>query len=168
MSGDGSIDRILESAAEAAEQGFPSFWLPQIFGADALTVIGALGREVPGIDLGTAVVPTYPRHPFAMAQAGMSAQRGGRFALGIGLSHQIVIEGMFGASFAKPYSHMKEYLSVLAPLIREGRADFDGEEYRVQYEPRRRRHRAPPLQVAAVARRCWRSPGVGPTARSPG
>ena len=60
---------------------------------------------------------TFPRHPTAMAQAALSAQAAarGRFALGIGLSHQIVIEGMLGLSFAKPYSHMKEYLAVLAP-----------------------------------------------------
>jgi F420-dependent oxidoreductase-like protein len=68
-----------------------------------------------------------------MAQQALSAQAAcrGRFALGIGLSHQIVIEGMFGLSFAKPYSHMKEYLAVLAPLIRQGTVSHAGDEYRV-------------------------------------
>src|SRR5439155_1394593 len=90
-------------------------------------------RETKRIELGTAVMPTFPRHPHAMAQQALSAQAiaGGRFTLGIGLSHQIVIEGMLGLSFAKPYSHMKEYLAVLGPLIRSGSVSHWGTEYRV-------------------------------------
>src|SRR6267378_2831964 len=86
-------------------------------------------RETARIELGTAVVPTYPRHPVAMAQQALSAQAvaRGRFALGIGLSHQVVIEGMLGLSFAKPFSHMREYLAVLAPLIREGHVSHAGD-----------------------------------------
>jgi F420-dependent oxidoreductase-like protein len=129
VSGDGAIDKIVASATEAAEQGFPSFWLPQIFGADALTVIGALGREVPGIDLGTAVIPTYPRHPAMLAAQALTANAlaGGRLLLGIGLSHQFVIEQIFKMSFDKPVRHMREYLSILRPLIHERSASFEGE-----------------------------------------
>ena len=127
-----TVPEIIAQAERAERDGFASGWLANIFGLDAIVGCALAGTKTSRIELGTAVVPTYPRHPFAMAQAGMSAQAacGGRFALGIGLSHQIVIEGMFGMSFAKPYSHMKEYLAVLAPLVREGRADFDGNEYR--------------------------------------
>ncbi len=109
------------TAKEAAEQGFPSFWLPQIFGADAITVAGVIGREVAGIELGTAVVPTYPRHPMMLAQQALTANvlAGGRFTLGIGLSHQFVIEQIFKMSFDKPVRHMREYLSILRPLIHE-------------------------------------------------
>ena len=125
-------EEIVAQAERAEREGFASGWLANVFGIDAITACALAGIRTSKIELGTAVVPTYPRHPFAMAQAGMSAQAAcsGRFALGIGLSHQIVIEGMFGMSFAKPYSHMKEYLSVLVPLVREGRADFDGAELR--------------------------------------
>jgi F420-dependent oxidoreductase-like protein len=68
-----------------------------------------------------------------MAQLALSAAAvaRGRFSLGIGLSHQIVIEGMLGLSFAKPYSHMREYLAVLGPLVREGRVAYAGQEFRV-------------------------------------
>jgi len=91
-------------------------------GIDAIMAAALCARETKRIELGTAVMPTFPRHPHAMAQQALSAQAiaGGRFTLGIGLSHQIVIEGMLGLSFAKPYSHMKEYLAVLGPLIRSG------------------------------------------------
>jgi 5,10-methylenetetrahydromethanopterin reductase len=125
----GTIDDHVAAARQAADDGFTGFWLPQIFGYDALTVLALIGREVPGIELGTAVVPTYPRHPAALAAQAVTTNEacGGRLLLGIGLSHQIVIEMMYGMSFAKPLRHMREYLSILLPLIHEGAADVEGE-----------------------------------------
>jgi F420-dependent oxidoreductase-like protein len=124
-----TIDEIVTDARRAEEDGFASYWLPQIFGMDAITVLAVVGREVPRLELGTAVVPTYPRHPMMLAQQALTTQAAcdGRFALGIGLSHQIVIENMFGMSFEKPARHMREYLLILAPLIRGGAVDYDGE-----------------------------------------
>jgi F420-dependent oxidoreductase-like protein len=125
----GPFDRIVDAARRTADEGFATFWLPQIFGVDALGALAVIGREVPRIELGTAVVPTYPRHPVVLAQQGLTTQAasGGRLALGIGLSHQIVIEGMFGYSFEKPARHMREYLEVLVPLVRDGAVSFKGE-----------------------------------------
>jgi F420-dependent oxidoreductase-like protein len=125
----GPIDRIVDAVRGAADDGFASFWLPQIFGMDALTALAVAGREVPDIELGTAVVPTYPRHPAMLAAQAMTTQSiiGGRLALGIGLSHQLVIESMFGMSFEKPVRHMREYLEVLLPLVRTGAVSFAGE-----------------------------------------
>ena len=104
----GTIDDHIAAAATAHEQGFASWWMPQIFGFESLSVLAIVGREVPGIELGTAVVPTYPRHPVTMAQLALTAQAasGGRLTLGIGLSHQIVIENMFGLSYAHPARHL--------------------------------------------------------------
>lgn len=125
----GTIDDHIAAARQAADDGFTGFWLPQIFGYDALTVLAMIGREVPGIELGTAVVPTYPRHPAALAAQAVTANEAadGRLVLGIGLSHQIVIEMMYGMSFAKPLRHMREYLSILMPLIHDGAVDVEGE-----------------------------------------
>ncbi len=127
------IGSLIAQAKRAEADGFASGWFANIFGIDAMVAAALCARETTRIELGTAVVPTFPRHPFAMAQEAMSAQAAanGRFALGIGLSHQVVIEMMLGMSFAKPYSHMKEYLAVLAPLIRTGSVSFQGNEYRV-------------------------------------
>jgi F420-dependent oxidoreductase-like protein len=68
-----------------------------------------------------------------MAQQALTVQAasGGRFSLGIGLSHQIVIEFMLGLSYAKSYTHMKEYMAVLAPLIRAGSVSYQGSEFKV-------------------------------------
>ena len=125
----GPIDAIVDAARAAADDGFASFWLPQIFGMDALTALAVVGREVPGIELGTAVVPTYPRHPAMLAAQALTTQAiiGGRLALGIGLSHQVVIESMFGLSFDKPARHMREYLEILVPLVHSGSVSFAGE-----------------------------------------
>lgn len=125
----GDLDALVAAAQTAADQGFAGFWLPQIFSYDALTALAVVGREVDGIELGTGVVPTYPRHPMMLAAQALTtnAAAGGRFVLGIGLSHQIVIESMFGYSYDKPARHMREYLAILVPLIREGSVSFSGE-----------------------------------------
>jgi F420-dependent oxidoreductase-like protein len=124
-----TIDDVIEHARAAEHDGFSSYALPQIFGLDAMGVLALVGREVPRIELATGVVPTYGRHPVTMAQQALTVQAAsnGRFTLGIGLSHQMVIENMFGLSFDKPLRHMREYLNVLMPLLAEGKADFDGE-----------------------------------------
>lgn len=114
----GSIDEIVADVRVAHEQGFPTYWVPQIFGYDALTLLAVVGRETTGIELGTSVVPTYPRHPAMLAAQALTTQKAcsGRFTLGIGLSHQPVIEHMFGMSFEKPVRHLREYLEILMPL----------------------------------------------------
>jgi len=125
----GPIDAIVDAAREAVDAGFASMWLAQAFGFDAMTAIAVVGREVPDIELGTAVVPTYPRHPIVMAQQALTAQAvtGGRFVLGIGLSHAPLIESSFGYSFERPARHMREYLDALLPLVRGDAVDYEGE-----------------------------------------
>ena len=152
--GGATVDEIVRNARSAAAQGFRSAWIANIFGIDAITACAIAGREAPGITLGTAVVPTFPRHPHAMAQQAMTAwdATNGRFHLGIGLSHQIVIESMFGLSFDKPAVHMREYLAVLLPLLRQGNASFDGERYHVHAPLERAGDPAgPPVLLAAMA-----------------
>ncbi|MCU1397025.1 MAG: putative F420-dependent oxidoreductase, partial [Acidimicrobiales bacterium] len=130
---DGTVDQLVAEATAVEAQGFHSFWVSQIFGHDALTVLAVIGREVPRIELGTGVVPTYPRHPMMLAQQALTvnAAAGGRLALGIGLSHQIVVENMWGLSYAKPVRHLREYLSVLMPMVEGKPVSFDGEEFQV-------------------------------------
>ena len=130
---DGTVDDVVAEARSAEADGFDSFLAPNIFGQDAITCLAIAGREVPRIELGTSVVPTYPRHPHAIAQQAhtAAAASGNRFTLGIGLSHRIVIENMLGMSYDKPVRHLREYLSVLMPLSRNEAASFAGETYSV-------------------------------------
>jgi F420-dependent oxidoreductase-like protein len=124
-----SIDDLVTQAHAIADGGFAGAVASQIFGYEALTVFAVLGREVPGIDFTTAVIPTYPRHPIVLAQQALTTQHitGGRLVLGIGLSHQIVIEGMYGYSFERPARHMREYLEALLPLLRGESVQYKGE-----------------------------------------
>jgi 5,10-methylenetetrahydromethanopterin reductase len=108
---------------------------------------------VSGIDFGTAVVPTYPRHPVMLAAQALTVQAatGGRLTLGIGLSHQLVIENVFGQSFEKPARHMKEYLSILMPLLEGEQASFAGETLRAStFGPLQITAPTPPVLVAAL------------------
>ncbi len=128
-SGPDALDRLCADVQQAADDGFPSAWLNNIFGLDALTALAVAGRQVPGIELATAVMPTYPRHPAALAQQALTAAAatGGRVTLGIGPSHKIVIEDMFGYRFDRPALHTQEYLQVLGPLLRGEAVSFHGE-----------------------------------------
>jgi F420-dependent oxidoreductase-like protein len=127
--GDQALTRLSDDVRRAADDGLASVWLSNVFGFDALTALAVAGNRVPGIELGTAVVPTYPRHPAALAQQALTAALAvgpGRLSLGIGLSHKIVIEDMYGYSFEKPARHMREYLSALLPLLDGSPAHVDG------------------------------------------
>jgi len=130
---EGTVDDIVASARDAEADGYHTLWAPQIFSHDALTALAVVGREVPRIELGTSVVPTYPRHPLMLAQQcqTVSAASDGRLCLGIGLSHKMVIENMFGMSFDKPVRHMREYLEVLSAAVHDGSVSHDGEVYSV-------------------------------------
>lgn len=145
----------------AADDGFASAWLPQIFNVDALTMLAVAGRDV-DIELGTGVVPTYPRHPYALAQQAVTTNVAldGRLVLGIGLSHKPVVEGMWGFSFDKPVRHMEEYLSVLLPLSREGKVSFDGEVFRVHAFVRVPGATPFPILVAALGPRMLQLAGT--------
>jgi 5,10-methylenetetrahydromethanopterin reductase len=131
--GDDSLNGLVASAKDFEKRGFDTMWMANIFGIDAITAAAVIGRETEALRLGTAVVPTYPRHPTALAQQALTAQAaaGGRFVLGIGLSHQIVIESMLGLSYERRAKHMREYMAVLGPLLRGEPCKFEGEEYRV-------------------------------------
>ena len=108
-----------------------SYWAPNIFSHDALTALAVVGAPGARIELDTAVVPPPPAPPSPSSRTPWPCSLGNRFTLGIGLSHKVVIENMFGLSYDKPVRHLREYLSVPMPLSRNEPANFDGEVCRV-------------------------------------
>jgi F420-dependent oxidoreductase-like protein len=146
------LDALVREAQSLEARGFASAWLVHVFELDALAALTVVGRETQRIELGSAVVPTFPRHPYVMAQQALTAQVAsrGRFTLGIGLSHPLVIEDMLGLSYDKPARHMREYLSVLAPLLEGRPVSFQGEIYRVNAELRFPGVERVPLLLAAL------------------
>ena len=155
------FDDVVSQVAGLAGAGIEAAWASQIFAYDALTTLAAVSREVPGIHFGTAVVPTYPRHPVMLAAQALTVQAasGGRLTLGIGLSHQLVIENVFGLSFDKPARHMREYLEILMPLLAGEQVTFAGETLKASTFG--------PLQISAPGPTSWWPPWAPSCSRSP-
>jgi F420-dependent oxidoreductase-like protein len=160
--GDNAVDEMIGTARKAADLGL-DYWVPQLTDVDALTALAVVGREFPGLQVGTAVVPTYPRHPLVMAMQALTVQAatGGNLVLGIGLSHQVVIEGAFGLSFSTPIRHMREYLEILMPVLHDGKVTVEGEELTARtFAPVRvAGASAPPVVVAALGTQMLRLAG---------
>jgi F420-dependent oxidoreductase-like protein len=126
---DDAIDDLIERFRAIAATGVASLWLGQLFDLDAITAIAVIGREIPDIELGTAVATTYPRHPVVMSSQAQTTQSaiGGRLRLGLGVSHRELVERRLGYSFDRPARHLREYLEVLNALFDHAEVDFHGE-----------------------------------------
>lgn len=122
---------VLRQIEEAEQLGFAGFWLAHTIGVDALTLLAMAGLRTERIELGTFVIPTYPRHPAAIAQQALTTQAAchGRLVLGIGLSHRGVMQDRLGFNWDHPIRHMREYLATLDGLLRQEEFIFEGEEF---------------------------------------
>ena len=153
---------VVDQIVRAEALGFHSVWAPNIRGNDALTVLAVAGTRTARIELGTFVVPTYPRHPSALAQQALTAAAltGNRLTLGIGLSHRVTMEELLGFDWSHPIRHTREYLACLLPLLRGEAATFRGEEYRIDgYSLAVPGAAAPPVLVAALGPQMLRLAG---------
>ena len=162
-----SVDELLAAARAAEARGFTTGWVPHIpWSLDGLTALALAGQVTRRIELGTAVMPTYPRHPLAMAQQALSTQAAtnGRLALGIGPSHPVVIERMYGLEYQAPARHTREYVEVLrAAFACTGNVEYHGEFFdfssmldvpgRVARADPRRRARAADAEAGRRGRR---------------
>ncbi|HEY2429599.1 MAG TPA: TIGR03564 family F420-dependent LLM class oxidoreductase [Acidimicrobiales bacterium] len=129
------VDRLRADARWAEEAGLSSVWIPQIPDEfDALTAATVLGLETSRIEIGTAVVPVQPRHPIALAQQALSVHVvcGGRFSLGLGVSHHWIIQEMLGVPYEHPVATMADYLDVLDQAFRgAGPVDVVNARFRI-------------------------------------
>lgn len=150
--GPATFDQLIHDAERAEQAGFSSVWIPNIFSYDALTVLAFAARATQRIEVGSFVIPTYPRHPVVLAQQALTVQAvtGGRLALGIGLSHKVVIEDMLGLDYSKPIPHTREYLTILNSLLAGERTVFQGEHYQVAAQLTVPGATKPPVLVAAL------------------
>jgi F420-dependent oxidoreductase-like protein len=126
---------LLEDGKAAEDDGFASFWIPQVPGyLDAMTAVALLGQATERIEIGTAVVPIQTRHPLIMAQQALTTQIAcaGRFTLGLGPSHHWIISDQLGLPYDKPARLVRDYLDVLnAASAGPGAVDVDNDSYHV-------------------------------------
>ncbi len=145
-------------AAEVA--GVRQVWMNQTPTApDTLTVLAAAAVRTTTIRLGTAVVPTYPRHPLALAQQALALfdLAPERLRLGVGPSHLPIIEGVYGLPMPSPLAHLREYVTVLRAALWQGQVDYRGRFYQVQVSmPRTPRT---PILISALREKAFHLAG---------
>src|SRR5512145_3263861 len=151
----GDLPAAVTLARLAERLGYDSVWVTHGLGRDSFLVLAAYGAATGRIGLGNGVVPIYPRHPVAMAQAALtlSEMTDGRFTLGVGVSHRPMIECMLGLRLDDPLGAMREYVAVLRGALGSG-ASFVGRHFRVEWSSGLpARPPAPPIYLAALSRR---------------
>lgn len=125
----------VKTIAEAEAGGVRQIWMTHSpYFPDSLTILAAAATKTSTIRLGTSIVPTYPRHPLVMAQQALSIHdiAPGRLRLGIGPSHQPIIEGIYGLRQETPLAHLREYVNVLRSVLWEGKVDHHGKFFNVK------------------------------------
>ncbi len=152
--------KALEAAKRAADTGVKMIWATTGASApDPMTYFAAAIHSIPNVTFGTAIVPTYPRHPMMLASQAVALEQlsPGRFRLGVGPSHRPTIEGAYGLSMGKPLDHLREYLIILRSLLETGHVEFTGDYFSVNG-----RINAPapmPLYISALRKNAFRLAG---------
>ena len=125
-----TADSVLDEAEFAGRIGAETYWLAQVWRMDSMTLIPSLAaRSGPDLKFGTSIVASYLRHPVTLASQALTANLlvDGRFTLGVGLSHNFIIEGMFDIPFDRPLRHLGEYLDILVPALEQKPIDAHGD-----------------------------------------
>lgn len=161
--GGSSVDSIVRQAKQAEADGFAALWYASAVAGDPLVAMALAGRATSAIELGTAVLQTYPCHPLLQANRVVAAANAmGRpgFALGLGPSHRPIVEDVLGLSYDHPGRSTEEYVRIVAALLRDGTADFDGADWTTHSGGRMAAAEHPiPVLLAALSPRLLRAAG---------
>jgi F420-dependent oxidoreductase-like protein len=123
------VSELVGQVREAADAGVTTAWFTQLLDHDAIMVAALAGQAVPGMTVGTGVVPLYPRHPLALASQAQTAQAAsdGRFILGVGLGVPALLEPAYGLEYPPALRYLEECLTVLRQGLDGERVDYEGE-----------------------------------------
>ncbi|AKS36281.1 LLM class F420-dependent oxidoreductase [Mycolicibacterium goodii] len=158
-----AVDRLIDDARRAYDIGVRQIWLAQQADIDAIAAAGLIGAAVPGLGVGTAVVPINPRHPLLVSAAAQTAQAAahGNFTLGLGLGARVIEHHAFGIDRTNTVGRLREYLQVLRGAFEKGDANFHGDEYSIEVQwPVRVAGGTPiPIHVAAMGPKALRVTG---------
>lgn len=149
-----SLADSVARAVTAERVGCDSLWTSQMPDArDASIVLAAYATATKSMKLATGVLPIYTRHPTAMAQmaASLDELSGGRFILGIGISHRFTVEYMWGLSITRPVEAMRQYLAIVRESLREGSSDFEGDQFIARWRYSAPRRSDLPVMISALS-----------------
>ncbi|MEU1981702.1 TIGR03564 family F420-dependent LLM class oxidoreductase [Nocardia sp. NPDC019395] len=124
-----AVDDVIERARFVQQTGIDRVWFAQRFDFDSLSLAAVVGSAVPGLHIGTSVVPINPRHPLVVASQAQTAHAAShrRFTLGLGLGARALEEPAFGVAADRPIRRLREYLTVLRSVLTTGTVDFTGD-----------------------------------------
>lgn len=125
------VAAAIDQARHAYDAGVRQVWIAQQFDHDAISLAGHVGVAVPGLGVGTFVVPINPRHPLVVAAQAQTAQAatGGNFSLGLGLGAHAPEEQAFGIKWPNTIGRLREHLEVLRSIVDTGTVNFHGDEF---------------------------------------
>lgn len=126
-----AVKNIVAAEADGVQQVWMTQGTPT---PDTMTLFAAAAVKTSTVRLGTAIVPTYPRHPLALAQQALALSdlAPGRLRLGVGPSHRPNIEGTYGLPMQPPLEHLREYVTILRSALWDGQVEHQGRYYRVK------------------------------------
>jgi 5,10-methylenetetrahydromethanopterin reductase len=156
------LETCIADLTRARDEGFARLWLTQMpYDVDLLTVLAAALREVPDIEVASGVVPIQNQHPMLLAQRALTLNMigGGRFTLGVGVTHRAVTEGMWGISWDRSVKRLSEYLDGLLPLLAGEPVDAPGELVTTRGALQIPNAPTPPVYVAALGPQMLRVAG---------
>jgi len=148
-----TLEESVNRARLVEKYGYESLWTTQLPTArDATLVLAAYASATQRVKLGTGVLPIYTRHPTAMVQmaATLDELSGGRFILGLGVSHRVTVEGMWGLQLVSPVDAMREYLTIVRSSVRDGACSFEGKYFTAQWSYLGPRREDMPILISAL------------------
>jgi F420-dependent oxidoreductase-like protein len=157
-----TIERVVAQATEAEQAGFTGLWYSSGTLGDPLAAIAVAGRATSSIELGTGVLQTYPAHPLltaARAASTAAAMDRPGLLLGLGPSHERVIEDTYGLSYARVGQHTEEYVRVVTAALRGEAVRLDGEEITARADSPAEAPFPVPVLLGALAPRMLRVAG---------
>jgi probable F420-dependent oxidoreductase len=130
----GGADEAADLAKAAHDLGYEEVWMAEVNGGDSYALAGAVAQALPGVRIGTAVVPAQTRTPMAHAMAAMtlSQMTHGNFVLGIGLSSPNIVRDWAGQPYERPLTTMREHVEVLRQMLSGQKTTYDGKTLSVK------------------------------------
>lgn len=129
-----SIDEILRFSRLAnGYKNVHSLWVPETWGREAFSILGAISQVARRPKLGTAILNIYSRTPSTIAMGGITLDllSGNRTLLGLGVSTSAIIEDWHGLTFDKPLARMKEMVTLLRLIWTGNPVSFKGKFFNV-------------------------------------